>query len=182
MTVVAARPEQAGADDVELVRRVGTGDRDALTTLYERHAPWITVRLARRCLDPDIVDTALQDTFVAVWKSARRFEPTGEVGAWMWTIAVRRLVDQLRKRRPPEPVGDVAPLAAVIDQEVPLALGHTEMGEAFTRLDPDLQAVMAATVLDGLTNAETAAVLGVPVGTVKSRLARARQLLQEALG
>ncbi len=190
MTLVTADRVPAGtgpsADDVDLVRRVGAGDRDALTTLYQRHAGWLTVRLHRRCGQPDLVDTALQDTFLAVWKQAKDYRPTGEVGAWIWTIAVRRLIDQLRKRPPPQPVADVTqvgnPLTDVIAHEVPLALGHTDLGQAFARLDPDLQAVMAATALDGLTNAEAAALLGVPVGTVKSRLSRARQILQEVLG
>lgn len=189
MTLVAARLEQAGTDDVELIRLVGTGDRAALATLYERHAGWLTVRLSRRCGDPDLVDTVLQDTFLAVWKQADGYRSTGDVGAWIWTIALRRLIDQLRKRRPPEPMADVTPFSspvanpfsAVVAEEIPLALGHTDMGQAFARLDPDLQAVMAATTLDGLTNTEAAALLGVPVGTVKSRLSRARQILKEAL-
>ena len=78
-------------------------------------------------------------------------------------------------------MADVAPLADVIVHEIPLALGHTELGAAFAVLDPDLQAVMAATALDGLTNSEAAALLGIPPGTVKSRLSRARQILQERL-
>ena len=106
---------------------------------------------------------------------------TGEVGAWIWTIGVRRLIDQMRKKAPPEPVPDEVVLAEVITHEVPLALGHTDLGQAFASLEPDLQAVLAATALDGLTNAEAATLLGIPTGTVKSRLSRARQILQEVL-
>ncbi len=179
MTLVSDAP--TATDDVELVRLIGTGDRDALSALYGRHAGWLTVRLSRRCGDPDTIDTALQDTFLAVWKQASGYRPTGEVGAWMWTIALRRLIDQMRKRPPPEPTKDIEPMAAVIAEEVPLALGHTDMGAAFASLEPQLQAVMAATALDGLTNSDAAALLGVPVGTVKSRLSRARELLREAL-
>lgn len=184
MTLVAtepAAPAAPGPDDLDLVRRIGTGDRDALAALYERHASWLTVRLERRCGNRDLVDTALQDTFLAVWKQADRYEPTGAVGAWLWTIAIRRLIDQLRKRPPPQPVEDVTPLADVIVHEVPIALGHTELGAAFASLDPELQAVLAATALDGLTNKEAAHLLGIPTGTVKSRLARARHILQEQL-
>jgi hypothetical protein len=66
------------------------------------------VRLHRRCGNPELVDTAIQDTFLAVWKQADRYQPTGEVGAWLWTIAIRRLIDQLRKRPPPAPLAGVA--------------------------------------------------------------------------
>ena len=181
MTTVATDPAAQTAEDVLLVERVGKGDRAALAELYERHAGWLSVRLQRRCGNPELVDTALQDTFLAVWKQADRYQPTGDVGAWMWTIAIRRLIDQMRKRPPPAPVSDVVPLAEVIVHEIPLALGHTELGAAFASLEPDLQAVMAATALDGLTNNEAAALLGIPTGTVKSRLSRARQILQERL-
>jgi RNA polymerase sigma-70 factor (ECF subfamily) len=181
MATVATDPEAPVADDALIIQRIGKGDRVALAELYERHAGWLTVRLQRRCGNPELVDTALQDTFLAVWKQADRYQPTGEVGAWLWTIAIRRLIDQLRKRPPPDPVADVVPLAEVIVHEIPLALGHTDLGAAFASLDPDLQAVMAATALDGLTNREAADLLGIPAGTVKSRLARARQILQEHL-
>ncbi|MEM8706097.1 MAG: RNA polymerase sigma factor [Actinomycetota bacterium] len=168
-------------DDLALVRRIADGDRHALAVLYDRHVGWLTVRLERRCGRRELVDTAIQDTFLAVWKQAASYRETGDVGAWIWTIGVRRLIDQMRKTPPPQPVPDVAPLADVITHEVPLALGHTDLGQAFAALDPDLQAVMAATALDGLTNAEAATLLGVPTGTVKSRLSRARQILQEVL-
>lgn len=181
MTSVAIDPAAPAAEDVEIVRRIGAGDRAALGELYERHAGWLTIRLHRRCGNTELVDTALQDTFLAVWKQADRYQPSGEVGAWLWTIAIRRLIDQLRKRRPPDPIADVTPFADVIVHEIPLALGHTKLGTAFASLDPDLQAVMAATALDGLTNSEAADLLGIPAGTVKSRLSRARQILQERL-
>ncbi len=181
MTTVSDARAQAGTDDLDLVRRVGTGDRDALNALYERHAGWLTVRLSRRCNDTDMVDTALQDTFLALWRQAGEYRPVGEVGAWLWTIALRRLIDQLRKRPPPRPVADIEPLARVFDEEIPMALGHTEMGAAFSALEPSLRAVLTCTALDGLTNVDTAALLGIPVGTVKSRLSRARETLREVL-
>jgi len=181
MTLVATDPAAAAAEDIEIVRRIGAGDRGALAELYTHRAGWITTRLQRRCGNPELVDTAVQDTFLAVWKHADRYQPNGEVGAWLWTIAIRRLIDQLRRRPPPDPIADVVPLADVLVHEIPLALGHTELGGAFASLEPDLQAVMAATALDGLTNKEAAALLGIPTGTVKSRLSRARLILQEQL-
>jgi RNA polymerase sigma-70 factor (ECF subfamily) len=176
--VVSDRAAPANAPDVELIGRIAGGDRAALDELYVRHAGWLTTRLSRRSNDPDAVDTALQDTFLDVWKQAGRYKPTGEVAAWIWTIGLRRLIDQLRKRPPPTPM-DPELLPRVVAEEVPLALGHTPLGQAFARLDPDLQAVLAAAALDGLSNRDAARLLNIPTGTVKSRLARARSILQE---
>ncbi len=178
--VVAERGAAAGTD-TELVGRVGAGDRDALDELYRRHAPWLTARLSRRCGDPELVDTAIQDTFLAVWKQAARYQPHGEVGAWIWTIGIRRLIDQLRRRRPPTPVADASIFHAVLVEEIPLALGDTPVGDALRRLEPDLQAVLVAVGFCGLTNREAARLLAIPIGTVKSRLSRARRQLQELM-
>ena len=97
-------PETSGtaaSDDRALLARVAAGDRSALEQLYRSHAGWITARLMGRCADAEIVDLAVQDTFVAVWnKGAGNDRGTGEVAAWLWGIAARRLIDQLRKRRP----------------------------------------------------------------------------------
>jgi len=164
--------------DVELIARIASGDRASLDELYHRHSPWLTARLMRRCGDPDVVDTAVQDTFLNVWKQAGKYKPTGEVGAWIWTIGIRRLIDQMRKRPAPMPV-EPERLPRVITEEVPLALGHTALGQAFAQLEPELQAVLAATALDGLTNREAAQLLNIPTGTVKSRLSRARSILKE---
>jgi RNA polymerase sigma-70 factor (ECF subfamily) len=63
--------------DADLLRATGAGDRTAFETLYGRHAPWLVVRLTRRCNDPALVDEAVQDTFVAVWRGARRWDGRG---------------------------------------------------------------------------------------------------------
>ena len=162
-------------NDVALLAAIAEGDRRALETLYRRHAPWLLSRLHQRCHDPDIVDTALQDTFVSAWRSAARFRPeAGEPGAWLWSIAVRRLVDQLRRRRPAVPV-------ATVPEPEPLPPPGTPAHSLLSRLPADLHPVVRAVYLDGLTTAEAAVLLGIPQGTVKSRLSRARPLLKEEL-
>ncbi|HNJ97876.1 MAG TPA: sigma factor-like helix-turn-helix DNA-binding protein [Ilumatobacteraceae bacterium] len=165
-------PEQTDAD---LLARVASGDRRALEVLYRRHAQWILLRLHHRCTDPDMVDTALQDTFVSAWRSAGAYRADlGEVGAWLWSIAVRRLIDQLRRRRPATPV-------AQVPEPEPLPPPGTPAHALLSKLPADLHPVVRAVYLDGLTTAEAAVLLGIPQGTVKSRLARARPLLQEQL-
>lgn len=168
--------------DLALVARVAHGDRDALEHLYRRHAAWITARLAHRVADPDLVDTAVQDTFLAAWKGAGRYDGRGDVGAWLWGIAIRKLIDQLRVRRPMPVAPDTAMADAVSFEEELLGGGaYGPLPVALGRLAPELQVVLLATAIDGLTTREAARLLGIPAGTVKSRLSRARQELREML-
>ncbi|MDA0174661.1 RNA polymerase sigma factor [Solirubrobacter taibaiensis] len=169
-------------DDEMLLRAVAEGDRAALRVLYERHAPWLTLRLTRRCPDPDLVDDAVQDTFVAVWRTAKRYDGHGAVGAWIWGIGVRRLIDAIR-RRPPREFSTHERLADApsAEEQVLLDVALGDLGGALNRLSPELRAVVQATVLDGLTTREAGQLLGIPAGTVKTRMMRARIQLREEL-
>ncbi len=171
------------ATDAELLRAVAAGDRDALGALYTAHAPWLVLRLSRRCADAGLVDEVVQDTFVAVWKAAGRWDGRGEVAAWVWGIGIRRLVDALRRRPAATVVLDAACSATTTSAEEQLLLGveYGDLGGALTRLSPELRAVLQATVLDGLTTREAGRLLGIPAGTVKTRMMRARAALREEL-
>jgi RNA polymerase sigma-70 factor, ECF subfamily len=161
--------------DAELLAAVANGQRDALEVLYHRHARWLLTRLHQRCHDADLVDSALQDTFISAWRSARRYRPeAGEVGAWLWSIALRRLIDQLRRRPGPTPI-------AQVPEPEPLPPPGTPTYELLSRLPAALHSVVQAVYVDGLTTAEAGVLLGIPQGTVKSRLSRAKPLLQEVL-
>lgn len=176
--------EPVEVTDAELLGAVADGSTSALETFYRRHVGWLTVRLSRRCADQGVVDEVIQDTFVAVWRSARRWSGQGEPAAWVWGIAVRRLVDALR-RRPPRaaalPEGYLGGLVESAEDRVLVGVEHGELGPALARLSPELRAVVQATVLDGLTTKEAAVLLGIPAGTVKTRAMRARLALRKEL-
>lgn len=177
------RPDRLRSSDSELVEAIARNeDREALRVLYDRHAPWLMSRLRRRCADPGLVAEVVQDTFVAVWRGAGRFRGQGEVGAWIWGIGIRQLVGHLRKRVP-TPV-DTPPrdqLQVSAEDQVLLAVEHGDLAGALGRLSPELRAVVQATVLDGLTTREAGQFLGIPTGTVKTRMMRARIELRGAL-
>ena len=169
--------------DKELLEAVADRDRGALRALYERHAPWLLLRLSRRCSDPGIVEEVVQDTFVAVWRKPLGYKGTGELAAWIWGIGIRRLIDQLRRRsatarRFSLPIRRAEPSA---EEQVLLAVEYGDLAGALNRLSPELRAVLQATALDGLTMREAGRLLGIPTGTVKTRLMRARAELREAL-
>jgi RNA polymerase sigma-70 factor, ECF subfamily len=170
--------------DAELVAAIAAGERGALRILHDRHAPWIQSRLRRRCADDDVVREAVQDTFVAVWRSAKRWDGRGEPAAWLWGIAIRRLIGVLRKRDRWVPVaptaGDVELVVAAEDR-VLNGIEHGDLVGALARLSPELRAALQATVLDGLTTREAGKLLGIPTGTVKTRVMRAKQQLRGAL-
>jgi RNA polymerase sigma-70 factor (ECF subfamily) len=178
------RPEPGDGEDRALLARIARDDRSALEQLYRRHAPWLTSRLESRCGDPDLADLALQDTFVAVWRSAGRYRGDGQVAAWLWGIAVRRLIDQLRRRRP-TPVAaetlDRYDRAMTFEDALIDSGAHGPVGAALRSIEPELQAVLIATAIDGLSTREAARMLAIPQGTVKTRLQRARRRLQEIL-
>jgi RNA polymerase sigma-70 factor (ECF subfamily) len=169
--------------DAALLVALENGDRDALTVLYHRHAAWLSRRLQYRCRDEAVVDAALHDTFVAVWRKPGSYKGTGDVGAWMWGIAIRRLIDQLRRTKhvPMPAVVEAAVVAA--EDEALIGIEHGDLAAAVESLSPELYAVVQAMFLDGLTSRETARLLGLPQGTVKTRIARARsQLRVELIG
>lgn len=185
--VVTIGAHDGDGEDRALVARIASGDRIALELLYRRHAGWLTARLESRCGDPDLTDIAVQDTFLAVWRSPKSYRGEGDVGAWLWGIGIRRLIDQLRKQRsaPVDPavIGRDDPSLPSPDAADELLAGgaYGELGPTLARIAPELRAVLIATAIDGLSTKEAAQLLGVPQGTVKTRLMRARHAMQEAL-
>ncbi|GAA0554479.1 RNA polymerase ECF family sigma subunit [Saccharopolyspora erythraea NRRL 2338] len=171
--------------DERLLRKVARGNRSAFDQLYQRNAGWIAARLRRRCEDPELAAEVLQECFLTVWRSAGGFDPRKNAAAWLWTVASSRLVDahrrrQARVRTTGEP-HESALTSASAEAEYMRSTLSPELADAVHRLPPELHAVLKATVLDGMTVRETAALLGIPEGTVKTRARKARHILREAL-
>jgi len=169
--------------DVDLLSAIVDRDRGALHELYERHETWLVARLARRCADRQIVEEVVQDLFVTVWRSPDNYRGTGEVAAWLWGIGIRHLLHRLRPRRPllERLRAQRQPALHSAEEQVLMGVQHGDLGVALDRLAPELRAVVQATILDGLTTNEAALLLGIPSGTVKTRMQRARRDLREAL-
>lgn len=174
-------------DEEHLVRLVANGDRAAFEELYRRTSPWLAVRLRRRCADEQLVAEVLQETYLAVWRAAAGFAGAavgGSAVGWLWTIAARRLVDVFRRRAhhaEPPPAAAPASSAPAAEEEVLAATVGGDVGDALRRLAPELRAVLQAMVLDGLSVRETAVLLELPEGTVKTRARRARIAMRESL-
>jgi RNA polymerase sigma-70 factor (ECF subfamily) len=175
--------DQDSPSDRELLVEIATGDRGALHQLFTRHQPWLAARVRQRCSDPAVVAEVVNDTFLVVWEKPGKYKGDGEVAAWLWGIAIRTLLHRLRPRKSVfERLVQLRPEQMPSAEEAALtAVEHSDVGLALQRLSPELLAVVRATVLDGLSTREAADLLGIPSGTVKSRMSRARLELREAL-
>ena len=177
---------QSAESDAALLVRVADRDEAALRELFERHSAWLTLRLRSRSSSEELVSEALQDTFLAVWKKPSGYRGTGEVSAWLWGIAVRRLISRMRSRAVPAPVAEetiasVAPAIRSAEDQLLLAVESGSVGDALRTLSPEMRQALQLTVIDGLTTSEAARWLGIPQGTVKSRLRLAKQQMRRQL-
>jgi RNA polymerase sigma-70 factor (ECF subfamily) len=182
-------------DDDALIAAVAGGDDTALRELFARHAPWLAARL-RTVLPAAEVEDVLQETFLAVWRGAARYRPDlGSVGGWTWGIARRQAALWLRRRGPAElllpavtgadgrPSGTAASSAELGDP-ADAALRRAELAAAVSTLGPPggpQRETWRLMYLEDRPVDEVAELMGVPVGTVKSRAHRVRQLMRAAL-
>jgi RNA polymerase sigma-70 factor (ECF subfamily) len=174
-----------GCGDVQLLRRIGQGDEDAMTAFYREHGRVVLAHIQLVTGDRALAEEIVQDTMLAVWRGAGSFRGESSVRAWVIAIARRQTRDRLRRRR--LRVVDDAFLA---DQPGPgpgpeaMALDRAELAEvmgAIRELAASHREVLGLVFGSGLSLPEVAGVLEIPVGTVKSRLTAARTALSRIL-
>ena len=173
-------------DDDELIAAVAGGDDAGLRELFSRHAPWLAARL-RGVLPAAEVEDVLQETFLAVWRGAGGYRPggSGSAGGWVWGIARRQAALFLRRRGPAElllPAVDVD--GSHMADPAEAAVLRAELAEAVSALGPagsPNREAWRLMYVEDRPLAEVAELTGVPEGTVKSRVHRARKQLRAAL-
>jgi RNA polymerase sigma factor (sigma-70 family) len=177
----------AHLSDEALVALVARADDSALAELYDRfgHVAYgLALRVVR---DPALAEDAVQDAFLAVWRSAARFVPErAKASTWILTVVHRRAVDIVRREEPrrTEPLEAAPhPGANLTEDEAWLRLQRTRVQEALRRLPDQQREALELAYFGGFTQSELADRLGEPLGTIKSRmftgLARLRGLLAD---
>ncbi|MDD7927401.1 RNA polymerase sigma factor [Actinomycetospora chibensis] len=178
--------------DATLLEQIGERSAEALAQLYDRFGR-PAYSLARRiCVDESLAEDVVQEAFLVVWRDPGRFDPDrGAVSSWLLTLVHHRAVDAVRReatRRkrtvppssdgeewnvPPGPGADQAALGAVVAGKVRDALGQ---------LPADQREALALAYFGGYTQREVASLVGIPLGTVKSRMFAGTQKLRALLG
>jgi RNA polymerase sigma-70 factor (ECF subfamily) len=195
------------ASDADLVTELIGGSHDALAALYDRHSGAVFAAAMRASRDHWIASEVVQETFLAFWDRAERFDPSkGSLAGWLSTIARNRAIDHLRAAGRHHRAATFSSFGAAADdhttvewltasgelvgsaspEPVPeLALTAKEtraaIQDAMATLDPVERSVIELAYAGGLTQVEIASQLGWPLGTVKTRTRRALQHLRDRL-
>jgi RNA polymerase sigma-70 factor (ECF subfamily) len=167
--------------DEELARRAAAGERAALESLLARHLDRIHAVCRRVLVHPEDALDATQEALIAITRGISRFDGRSRFTTWMYRVATNAALDEARRRRrrpiASEHIADVSsgadPTAAVD--------ARLDVDAAMATMPPDYRAAVALRDLVGLDYAEIASVLDVPIGTVRSRIARGRATLADRL-
>jgi RNA polymerase sigma-70 factor (ECF subfamily) len=129
--------------------------------------------------DRDRADDLVQDTLERAWSARERWQRRGAVRAWMFGIMHNLFVDRLRRQRtrPEDSAGDALPEQPVRAMQAD-RLELRDLERALQRLPPEQREVLLLVAVEEMSYAEAALVLSIPVGTLMSRLARARAALR----
>jgi RNA polymerase sigma-70 factor (ECF subfamily) len=189
--VVDAQPEAAASDPTidDLLVAAGAGDRVAFGALYDRTSARVFGLVRRLVVDPAQAEEVTQDVYLEIWQTAPRFDrDRGSAISWMFTLAHRRAVDRVRSAQSAHdrdlrigardldvPVDTVAEAAEV-------RIEHERAHEALAGLSDLQRECVALAYYGGLTQSEIAERLGVPLGTVKTRLRDGMIRLRHLLG
>ena len=178
--MAAAPPSDDAADEV-LVAAMAAGDRAALATLYERHASLLLGLALRIVRERREAEDLLHDVFLEAWRTAKDFDPKrGRVRTWLAIRMRSRALDLQKSARVSRNTGD-AGLDLLVDEAEGASPDHGRVRSALAELGSDQRRVLELAYFEGLSCSEIAKRVAIPVGTVKSRLFRARRQLQSSL-
>lgn len=182
----------AGRTDDDLVVAAQRGDASAMDELLRRHYDRVHAVCRRIAGSTRDADDAAQEAMIRVVRNLDRFDGRSAFGTWVYRIATNTAIDELRKRRRrpqlhvirADDPDDGAP--ELVDERAHRAVdGVAErmaIDDALDDLPDEFKAAVVMRDVADLDYAEIASTLGIPVGTVKSRIARGRRLLIENLG
>lgn len=184
----APRVAQEGPSDAALLRAIAEeGDRSAFATLYYRYGARLKAFMIRSGAAPDQAEEAAQETLLTVWRKASTFNPgKASAAAWLFTIARNKRIDLLRRsaRFEPDPTDPAFAPDPVDSAAVSIAAERRDqiVRQALATLSAEQREVIVRSFFDGMTHSDIADALGLPLGTVKSRLRLAFAKLRDALG
>ncbi len=176
---VAAPPEVVPTD-AEIVRRIANGNVEALGTLYDRHARAL-LGFARRLTSNEDAEDVVQNVFLRVVASANRFDPSA-TSAKPWLVGIAVHVVRERRRKVVRFARALLRMSTLRPPSREPSADRTDVERALAKLSLAKREVLLLVEVEELTCEEAASTLGIPIGTVWTRLHHARRELKSALG
>lgn len=174
-----------GPSEHLLVRRLRRGDREACRELIRRHHSQVYGYLRRLGADSGLAEDLTQETYARAWQAIRKLRKAASLRSWLLTIARNEYFQWRRTGRPDTTALENLPERTDETPGAEIALVRDErdrwVRRAVARLDPTLRETVALHYFQGLSFRETGAVIGIPAGTVKSRVHRALGCLHALL-
>ncbi|MDO4255340.1 MAG: sigma-70 family RNA polymerase sigma factor [Kocuria sp.] len=172
--------------DRELLARIGEQDERALAELYARYSTVVFSFVTARTPSREVAEEVSADVWLGCWRSARAFRNDSQVLTWLLGIAKRQIYSHTRRQYPPQvPLDEdqyTIPAAEAGPDQMAVSADETRtLLAALKALPVDLNEVVRLAWVYELPYAEIAELTGIPPGTVKSRVSRARRLLRETL-
>ncbi len=164
--------------DRELVSRAAEEDEDAFRELYDRFADRVFRYAFTLLRSEHLSEEVTQETMIAVWKSTHRFQGRSKVSTWIFGIARNKAFDLLRREKRGDRLPDVS---LVSPDPAPALLKAEAVSGAMGMLPESQREVVFLTFYEGLSYGEISRLLGIPEGTVKSRMFHAKKKLAEVL-
>jgi RNA polymerase sigma-70 factor, ECF subfamily len=175
----------AASSDADLIAAHAAGDPRAFAELVRRHRDRMWAVALRTLRDPEEAADALQDAFISAFRAAGSFRAEAQVTTWLHRIVVNACLDRVRRRqaRPTVPLPEAGPGEPVADGDA-MADRETRLvvSEALAALPEEQRVPIVLVDVEGYSVADTARLLGIAEGTVKSRCARGRAKLAKSLG
>lgn len=165
----------------QLVERAQAGDRDAYEALVRSSARRLFVLAVRLLRDRDAAEDVVQQVLVAIWRDLPTLRDPERFEAWTYRMVVRRCATEGKRRQSTVAVADVSDLIAQPGDAIGHIALHDELGRAFARLNQESRAIVVLHHLLGVSNVEIAAILGMPDGTVRSRLHQALRAMRASI-
>jgi len=173
----------------EIMRRVARNrDEQAFKSLFLEYAPRIKRLMMRQGADPETAEEIAQEALLTVWRKAGLFaKDRGKASTWIFTIARNLRIDRVRREKSWQTCEIETELEEDIDSVPPDEAADSRqrsarVREMLDRLPPEQQVVVRLSYLDGMSHGEIADRLGLPVGTIKSRIRLACEKLRKSLG
>ncbi len=175
-------PRTSPPDDFQLLSAVTKGDAQAFKTIHRRHFMKLMSFAQRVTGDHAAAEEVANDTFLVIWRSSGSFQMRSKVSTWMFGIAYRIAKKKRRQlaRRHLDMDIDSCTISDTRDMAASV-LQRRDIFRALDRLKPELRAVIELSYFQGYIHSEIAQMLGCPVGTVKTRLLRAKEQLRHLL-